>query len=710
MIVNPFGDRFSISLPYLLLIAAMLFFGFSVVAGTPIFASDEYVYFISGKFSSDLQMIHERDPSLQQLTNVLYFSIVRFFYNVFNEQFVIGYRLVHIAEYLTAAVVLFKTVSPTLGRNYSVLGVCAFLLLPSQIYIYAVMPEVELVLLSSILGYVMVRGYTSRPYLACVLAGVLVAVAILIKPHALAIMLAVIGAIAVYRISIDKTGYLKRSAFHVLIFIVFAYLTTVLIWGMLSGVWSFNPSNALGLSFYGQYIEPASGKVTLLGKIILFGLYFSLHAVVICMVFAPVIYWAVAGTFRGLSRPADSLSSESAKLMLAVFALALIGVHVAMTAWFTAGAALLKDSEAFRLHGRYLGPAIVLLPGLYFYAVAQCPEKNRKLMLGISLLAVVLSLFLVNGLIKIYPWDNPLLFAFFNSKNWYLWNYNSQFGHWGYVLYAGLLAGIVYCVSRTRLFIRGYTIFLFAILVVGLLQNYSWLVKHLSNNKDVSSKTRVLGQLINAGDYGDGVLVSQERFGRESYALFNLGKAVRPLDRLPGSVITGQDIAGADWLVVDGDYDLQMKTTLIADLKPLRFYLIESEGTLAAGEKISIDLKKAGNRSVFRGFNEAEEWGVWTSEREASIKLSKEVSGKLKVKISGWALKENTVEPVEIRIGGTVTPIKMSDVREDYEFSVDVKEPTQHILVSSKPLKPLGSTRALGVALSSLSVEVISVH
>ncbi len=68
------------------------------------------------------------------------------------------------------------------------------------------------------------------------------------------------------------------------------------------------------------------------------------------------------------------------------------------------------------------------------------------------------------------------------------------------------------------------------------------------------------------------------------------------------------------------------------------------------------------------------------------------------------------MEPVEIRIGGTVTPIKMSDVREDYEFSVDVKEPTQHILVSSKPLKPLGSTRALGVALSSLSVEVISVH
>ena len=710
MIVNPVGNKFAVSFPYLLLIAAMFYFGFSVIAGTPIFASDEYVYFISGKFSSDLQLIHQRDPQLQQLSNLLYFAFVHFFYDLFQDQFVVGYRLVHVAEYIISAFVLYKTVSPTVGSKYAIFGVGAFLMLPSQIYIYSVMPEIELVFLSSIIGYLMVRTYTTRPYFASVMVGCLLAVAILIKPHALAIMLAAIGAMGVFQYASNRSVFLKNAALHALLLIVFVYFTVVAIWGAVSDVWSFNPSNALGLSFYGQYIESPNGQITFVKKILSFALYFSVHVVVICLVFSPVIYWAVAGTCRGIFRPSDSEAPAPEKLMLAVFALALIGVHVAMTAWFTAGAALLRESEALRLHGRYLGPALSLLPLLYFYAVAQCTGKTKKWMLGISLLAVVLSLLIVNGFFKIYPWDNPLLFAFFNSKNWYLWNYNSQFRHWGYVLYAFLFFGMIYCLANTKNVTRGYSVFLFVILSCGLAQNYSWVLTHLSANKDVSGKSRILGQLISAGGYGDGVVVSQERFGRESYALFNLGKAAWPLDRAEGSVISNRDIAGANWLVVDGEYDLQVKTTLVADLQPLRLYLVESVGSFGVGEKISVDLKSSANRSVYHGFNEAEEWGAWTSQAVASIKLPKEVSGKLKVKLSGWVLKENAMEPIEVKIGSSTASIKLSDVGSDYEFLLDVNEPTQNILVSSKPLKPLGSNRALGVALSSLSVEVISVH
>lgn len=710
MIVKAFGNKVNVPLPFLLLAAAMLFFLFSVVAGTPIFASDEYVYFISGKFSSDLQLIHQRDPFLQQLSNLLYFSIVHFFYDLFKDQFVVGYRLVHVAEYLIAAFFIYKTVLPTIGREYSILGVCAFLMLPAQIYIYAVMPEVELVFLSSIIGYVMVREYTARPSLACAIAGCLVAAAILIKPHALAIMLAAIGAVIVYQFLYNKSAFLKNSVAHVLVIIAFAYFTVIFIWGAVSGAWSFDPSNALGLSFYGKYIETAAGQVSFVKKILTFLLYFCVHVIVICLVFAPVVIWAVVDIFQRVLSRQNSVTSQPEKMMLAIFALALIGVHVAMTAWFTAGASLLREDEALRLHGRYLGPALLLLPGLYFYAVAQCSTRNKRLTLGISLLAVVFSFFAVNGFFKIYPWDNPLLFAFFNSKNWYLWNYNSQFGYFGYVLYGALFAGLIYCMARQKLFTQCYAMLLFVILSVGLLQNYSWVAGHLNGTKDLSTKSRIIGQLISAGNYGDGVLVSQERFGRESYILFNLAKAVRPLDRAPGTAITNQDIAGANWLLVDGDYDLQMKKTLVADLQPLRLYFIENEGALGTGESISVDFKKASNRSLFPGFNEAEEWGVWTSEAGASIKLPKEFSGKLKIQLSGWVLKENAAEPVFIKIGESVTPIQMTEGRADYEFIVDVKEPTQKILVSSKPLKLNGSSRALGVALSSLSVKVISVH
>jgi hypothetical protein len=711
MIKIPLNERLSISVPILLLIAAMLFFGFSVVAGTPIFASDEYVYFISGKFNSDLVLIHERDPLLQGLSNLLYFSVVRFFYDLFGSQFVIGYRFVHVTEYLVAALFLFKTVAPTIGRKYSILGVAAFLVLPSQIYIYSVMPEVELVFLSSLLAYVMVRVYPKAPYVASALSGVLIAVAILIKPHALAMLLATIGAMCVFQIIADRNNCLRKSSAHVLGMIAFVYITVVLIWGGVSNNWSLDPSSALGLSFYGQYIETTTGQVTFIKKITTFLLYFFIHVVVLCLIFGPVIIWSVSDVWRGVFRRGVSFAPKSLeKCMLAVLALALIGVHVAMAAWFTAGAALLREGEAFRIHGRYLGPAVLLLPGLYFYAVAKLAQRSKKITLAISFFAVLFSLFVINQFFKIYPWDNPLLFAFFNSKNWYHWNYDTQLAYCGAGFYIALCIGLGFCAVQRKFFSRGYAVFIFMILGAGLAQNYNWLVTHLENNKDISTKGRILGQLIEAGEYGDGVLVSQERFGRESYILFNLGKAVRPIDREPGSNIMPQDVAGANWLIVDGDYDLKIKNKLVADLQPLRLYKIEGEEILPAGQKVSVTLANNNNRSILNGFNKSEEWGAWTSDREASIELPYKVAGRLNIKLSGWTLKENASDPVYIKVGTTVTSLAMRDVRGEYELSVDIQEPTQQIIVRSKTFRALGSDRALGVALSSLSIEVIPVH
>ncbi|WP_454864989.1 ArnT family glycosyltransferase [Pseudomonas rhizophila] len=711
MIKVPLNERLRISVPVLLLIVAMLFFGFSVIAGAPIFASDEYVYFISGKFNSDLALIHERDPLLQTLSNLLYFSIVRFFYDLFGSQFVVGYRLVHVIEYLASALLLFKTVTPTIGQKFSVLGVAAFLMLPSQIYIYSVMPEIELVFISALLAYVMVRAYPRAPYIASALSGILIAIAILIKPHALAMLLATIGAMFVFQVIADRRNCLKKSGVHVLGMIIFVYITVMLIWGAMSNNWSLDPSSALGLSFYGQYIETTIGQITFLKKISTFLLYFSIHVVVLCLIFGPVIIWSLSHIWRRVFRRGVSLAPESFdKSMLAVMALALIGVHVAMTAWFTAGAALLREGEAFRLHGRYLGPALLLLPGLYFYAVANLAQRCQRITLAVSLFAAVFSLVVINRFFKIYPWDNPLLFAFFNSKNWYQWNYNSQLAYWGAGVYLVLCLGLVFCFLQRKFFSQGYAVFLFMILSAGLTQTYSWLEIHLINNEDISAKSRVLGQLIETGEFGDGVLVSQERFGRESYILFNLGQAVRPLDRIPGSSITPQDVVGASWLIVDGDYDLKIKNTLIADLQPLRLYKIESERVLSVGETLFVSLANNNNRIIFKGFNQSEEWGAWTSSREASIELPYKVAGRLKIKLSGWTLKENAFDPVYIKVGPIITPVFMRDVRGEYEFNIDVQEPTQQLIVMSKMFRAQGAGRTLGVALSSLSIEVIPVH
>ncbi|GAJ08712.1 unnamed protein product, partial [marine sediment metagenome] len=46
----------------------------------------------------------------------------------------------------------------------------------------------------------------------------------------------------------------------------------------------------------------------------------------------------------------------------------------------------------------------------------------------------------------------------------------------------------------------------------------------------------------------------------------------------------------------------------------------------------------------------------------------------------------------------------------EYEFNIDVQEPTQQLIVMSKMFRAQGAGRTLGVALSSLSIEVIPVH
>jgi len=43
--------------------------------GSPIFGSDEYAYFISGKFIDQLNTIYQLDPGLQQVSNILFFNL-----------------------------------------------------------------------------------------------------------------------------------------------------------------------------------------------------------------------------------------------------------------------------------------------------------------------------------------------------------------------------------------------------------------------------------------------------------------------------------------------------------------------------------------------------------------------------------------------------------------------------------------------------------
>ena len=43
---------------------------------TPVYASDEYAYFVQGKFFHSREIVLQNDPGLQRIPNILYFRIV----------------------------------------------------------------------------------------------------------------------------------------------------------------------------------------------------------------------------------------------------------------------------------------------------------------------------------------------------------------------------------------------------------------------------------------------------------------------------------------------------------------------------------------------------------------------------------------------------------------------------------------------------------
>ena len=151
--------------------------------------------------------------------------------------------------------------------------------------------------------------------------------------------------------------------------------------------WSLDPTVALGLKFYGKYLENSAVQVSLLTKVISALHYLLANLVVVVLVFAPALVWSLGHLLRRLRARRSETPLQTA---LAIFALAMLASHLAMTAWFTAGAAAINDGEAMRLHGRYLSAALIWLPPLYIFALTQLSPRLRKLCSAVLAGAVLL--------------------------------------------------------------------------------------------------------------------------------------------------------------------------------------------------------------------------------------------------------------------------------------------------------------------------------
>lgn len=681
-----------------------------IAFGYPILASDEYLYYISGKYLDDLNNIQLLDPYLQKTANLFYFKLVNVAFYIFHDNSILGLRLVHILEYFLSALILYKTFEKHFPQDALLKGCIAFCTLPSSLYLFTAMPEVELILLGCCLMYSILVVLPKSPTLGALLAGATMGLAILVKPHAIA-MIACAILVILTQPFLNQPGksHLIRSATNLIIFSISAYITFVLFWRFCSSEWLFDPRAPLGLNFYGRYLNAEA--ISIHAKLLGVAQYIGIHLLVLFIIFSPVFVYLCQILVERIKNKA--MHRTDFEVLLAVFTLSFVFIHIVMVAYFTFNAGQMNEGENLRIHGRYLATAIGFLAFIYFFAINKIPNKYESLFWVVLLVSVFIFTVWIKQF-KIFPWDYPLLFAFFNEQNNYGWTFSQHtFSIRSALLLFMLTAGILALIRKTwRKQIL--TLQLFIIIFAGSAQTYNWLYHHLSANKTNTAIGQMVAKTFSSGLPGKGLIVTSERYGKASYVLFNMADAPRVLVKQPGEIINGNEADGVDWVLTTDPYITDFSYQNKLEIKGADFYNISSSVAilnaqlppLKIGDVLQLKLG-TGSRAGMSGFNEPEEWGSWTADVKAEIRLPVTIDGKVTIKIFGWMLEEIANKTALVQIGDTQYELNLSGKPELHNIEANIKSPIDALYVHSMTITPSNSHRKMGVAISYISIEKI---
>jgi hypothetical protein len=696
----------------LLLLAA----GITVVAllvraqlvGAPIMGSDEYAFNVLGRFPGvDLSAL---DPWLQRVDNRLTFSLLHTWARLGGGSGVALARLVHIIEWTLVSILLYSAFRGVVSDAVRIVASLATLALPSVFYAMTILPETDLVFLAALLGWSMIVLAPRRPLAGAALGGVVSGVALLLKPHAIAWIPAVLLTLATAAL-LERTdrGLRRRYLLATGLYLLGWYVGFLLTWRLTSGAWSPNPADALGLKFYGTVAARSAGLEATVSHVLRVVGYLAGHLVVLGLVFGPALIAAATTILharaRGRCGPAGFAS---------IFVVSMLVVHVGMASQFTASVGAIHSGEAMRLHGRYLGVVLIFLPYLYFHFLetASVAAARWSAMVGAGLLAVFA--FVVVPRFKIFPWDYPELFAFFTAPNHYAWAYIAQPIWLGRALLWLCLAGFAVVAAKPAWIRPVFTLQLIVIFSAGHVQVQRWLNIHLDGVSDTIRTGEALGKILAPAAPGDGLVVGDQRYGQMSYLLFALGNAPRVLVKEAGSPILDGDVQGVKWVVASRSHDARFAHRTSIGLGEFVLYPLASISPTVAvqekrswmGEPFHLGLAAgAGASSALDGFNAQEEWGAWTAMPLAKVELPHVVSGRIRLTTFGWVLPERIDTPVQFSLGDCTRALRMTGTGTDYVLEFDVREATDRLHVSIPTARPPGSSRELGVALRDLRFE-----
>jgi phosphoglycerol transferase len=547
----------------LLLIVVSILLARNLLLESPLMAGDEYAYFAAAQTFPNSAERFAFDPYLPRVYNPVFAAYGSLMVQLSNRPELLLKTFNTVAFALTT-VLLLGLITKVGGGAPSLTSAAVLLVIPISAYTAYFMPETTYALLFTLLTCSVVGVLPGAVISGALLAGTVVGTMLLVKPHALAMFVAVTLTFGALFVAPSAFRPRRRALLAgVALFVASTYVALVFINGALSGGWQLHPFTFVG-GIYQPFLSQGFSRTSWVGRIpqllsILCG-----HAIVVGTLLAPAIAVGIATLRRLYAKPgpvADVVAARTT-FVVVVFAGFALFVALAMTTNFTAQAAQTSPIEYLRLHGRYYSFVIPLYLVLYFALgandrdAATADSWIRPAAAAGCVLAGLL--FYLQSRRIIYPFDFPEAFVFSTVRG------SPREGLAG--LAAGLvtpgaiaatMAGYALIVWRGRRALFLYPVLLITLFLLSTAGVTAWQRGNSLGNHRLRADARAVRKILPPAERDRGLVVGSEWNGALAYTLFNLWSSARVLVREPGATLTDSDIPpDTRWVLLVGPYTL----------------------------------------------------------------------------------------------------------------------------------------------------------
>jgi len=338
----------------------------NVALESPLMAGDEYAYFAAAQTFPHSAERFISDPHLPRIYSPVFAAYGHALFAAASRPEYLMKALNVLA--FAGAVAVFLSLLPVVGgRSPSRLLAALLLLTPISAYTAYFMPESTYGLFFAALAWAMVKVLPVRPLAGAAMAGATVGAMLLIKPHALALFVAVPLTLAAWTAAPARLRpRLTTVAAGAGVFAAACYVTLVIVNLLLSPRLELHPLTFVG-AVYRPYLSGGSSPAAWLERQRALAAILAGHLIVLGALLSPAAAVA-AGQLRRLHRlPAEAAGTAERHLyVLVCFAAAVAITTVGMTTVFTMVAAQSSAIEHLRLHGRYYSFFLPLFFLIYF--------------------------------------------------------------------------------------------------------------------------------------------------------------------------------------------------------------------------------------------------------------------------------------------------------------------------------------------------------